>query len=118
MTKKTKKLGNKGEDEASQYLIDKNYKILERNYRSRYAEADIIAEDGDYVVLVEVKTKITFDQGSPEEMVNVHKQRKLKLLARELTQKYPDRNIRIDVVAIDYSTDVPKINHLINALEE
>ncbi len=118
MTKKTKNLGNKGEELAVKYLKNKKYQILDRNYRSRYAEADIIASNGDYIVLVEVKTKISFDQGSPEEMVNIHKQKKLRLLARDLMQKYPDENIRVDIVAIDYSNNVPKINHIINALEE
>lgn len=118
MTKKTKKLGNKGENEACKFLEKNEFKILKKNYRSRYGEIDIIAEDGDYIVLVEVKTKIIFDQGSPEEMVDSHKQKKLLLLARELQSIYPNNNIRIDVIAIDYSNNVPKINHIINALEE
>lgn len=117
MTKKTKNLGNKGEDQAVNYLQEKNYIILERNYRSRWAEADIIAKDGDYVVLVEVKTKVCDDQGIPEEMVNSHKQKKLILLARELEQKYPESNIRIDVIAIREKKNNFQINHIINALE-
>lgn len=117
MTKKTKNLGNKGEELAEQYLVKKNYKIIEKNYRTRFAEADIIAVHGDFVVLVEVKTKTSDLQGSAEEMVNDHKKKKLLLLARELMGKYPEKNIRIDVVAIDASLKNPEINHIINAVE-
>lgn len=117
MTKKTKQLGNKGEDLAESYLAKLNYEIIGRNVRNRYGEIDIIAKISDDIVLVEVKTKIVFDQGDPEEMVNYFKQKKLRLLARALSQQYPDNNIRIDVIAIDLSRCTPRINHVINAVE-
>jgi putative endonuclease len=116
MTKRTKSLGNKGEAIALRYLIKKNYQILDKNYRTRYGEIDIIAKHGDYVVLVEVKTKTTIDQGTAEEMVNKKKQKKLLLLSKLIEQKYTQHNIRIDVVAIDTSGQKPIINHLINAV--
>jgi len=117
MTFKRKKLGNNGENIAVNFLESKNYQIINRNYRNKFGEIDIIARNGDYIVLVEVKTKTIFDQGLPEEHVDYFKQKKLKLLARSLEQIYPENNIRIDVVAVDMSQDKPQINHIINALE-
>lgn len=117
MSFKRKNLGKSGEESAKKYLINKGYKIIDTNYRSRFGEVDLIAQNGDFIVLVEVKTKEVFEQGNPEEMVNIHKQKKLKLLSREIEQKYPDKNIRIDVIAIDASLPNPKINHIINAVE-
>ena len=118
MSRQRKNLGNKGEDLAVSYLISKKYRIRERNHRSRFGEIDIIAKDRDYIVLVEVKTKTIFDQGSPEEMVDYFKQKKLRLLAREIIKDNPQTNIRIDVIAIDLTTAAPKVNHIINAVEE
>ncbi len=116
MTKKTKQLGNKGEDLACEYLQKNYYQIIGRNVRLKYGEIDIIAAKSDDIILVEVKTKQNFDQGLPEEMVNITKQNKLRLLARALAQKYDEKNIRIDVIAIDFSKNKPKINHIINAI--
>ncbi|OGD67097.1 hypothetical protein A3F08_00870 [Candidatus Berkelbacteria bacterium RIFCSPHIGHO2_12_FULL_36_9] len=117
MTLERKKLGSSGEDLATEYLEKKNYKIIFRNLRLKYGEADIIAQDGDYIVIVEVKTKRFFGQGRPEEQVDYFKQKKLRLLARGISQLYPDRNIRIDVIAVDETGLRPKINHIINAVE-
>ena len=81
MTKKTKQLGNNGEDLACSYLYKKNYKIIGRNVRLKYGEIDIIAAISNDIVLVEVKTKQNFDQGLPEEMVHITKQNKLRLFS-------------------------------------
>jgi len=119
MTIQRKMLGNSGEEIAANYLEKIYYKILDRNLRLKYGEIDIIARDGDYVVIVEVKTKTVIKQGTPEEMVDYFKQKKLRLLARAVSQMYPNNSIRIDVVAVD-ETDLnkTKINHIINAIEE
>lgn len=117
MTTKRKNLGNNGEDLAEEYLTKNNYKIIARNKIYKQGEIDIIAQDGDYIVLVEVKTKTIFDQGTPEEMVNYFKIRKLKLLGKVLSKEYPNNDLRIDVVAVDLTSRTPKINHIINAIE-
>lgn len=116
MSQRTKQLGNDGEELACNYLCKQNYKIIDRNVRFKYGEIDIIAQKGDDIVLVEVKTKQNLSQGKPEEMVNIFKQNKLRLLARALLQKYPENNIRIDVIAIDFSQNDPIINHINNAI--
>jgi len=117
MINQKRKLGNSGEDLAVYHLESKKYKILERNFVLKYGEVDIIAQDGDYIVIVEVKTKRNVRQGRPEDMVDYFKKRKLRLLARGISQLYPDNNIRIDVVAVDMTSTNPKINHIISAVE-
>lgn len=118
MTKQRKILGNSGEDLATDFLKSKNYKILDRNVKLKYGEIDIIASTSDYIVIVEVKTKSVINQGIPEEMVDYFKKKKLTLLARAISQNYPDKNIRIDVIAIDKTGTSVKINHIINAVTE
>lgn len=117
MTYLRKQLGVSGEDLATDYLESIGYKILQRNKRFKFGEINIIATSGDFVVLVEVKTKSSLAQGLPEEEVDYFKKRKLILLAKALTQNYPNKNIRIDVVAVDKTQFTPKINHIINAVE-
>ena len=68
-----KKTGNKGEDLATEYLEKKGYKIIERNFRTRFGELDIVCWDAQILVFVEVKTKIGHDFGEPEEMFNKNK---------------------------------------------
>ncbi len=117
MTFYRKQLGQSGEETAAKYLLRHGFKILKRNFRLKFGEIDIVAAIGDYIVLVEVKTKTNFDQGSPEEKVDYFKQKKLCLLARAMEQMYPKKNIRIDVVAVDLGGPKAKINHIINAVE-
>ena len=68
-------------------------------------------------MLVEVKTKRGRLFGLPQEMVHHHKQKKLRQLARWLSQEYPDQPIRVDVVAIDLEPNPPFIEHLENVLD-
>lgn len=117
MSFQRKQLGTSGEDLATEFLVDKGYKILDRNLRLKVGEIDILAQDKDTIVIVEVKTKRYVNQGRPEEQVDYFKQRKLCLLARAISQQYPDQPIRIDVIAIDETDFEPKINHIINAVE-
>ncbi len=110
-------LGKYGEDLASDYLKKSGYKIIERNFRIRGGEIDIIALDGKTLVYVEVKTRSNHQFGLPEESVTYHK---LKFLERaskfyRLQRKnLPDLE-RIDVVAIDLSGSEPKIKLIKNA---
>lgn len=117
MTYHRQQLGASGENLAAIFLESIGYKVLERNKRFKFGEIDIIAQDGDVIVLVEVKTKTSLVQGRPEEEVDYFKKKKLRLLARGLEQIYPDQNIRIDVVAVDKTGDGPIINHIQNAVE-
>lgn len=66
-------IGEKGEEAAREYLRRKGYKLVEANYRTRRAEIDIVARDGDELVFVEVRTKKNDHFGTPEETINREK---------------------------------------------
>lgn len=120
MTFFRKNLGKTGEDLAVRFLKKKGFKILGRNLRFKFGEIDILAEDKEDIVLVEVKTKTSEEFGNPAEEVDYFKKRKLNQLCRFLTQKYPEKNIRVDVVSIGYGDrdrEKPKIEHIKNAVE-
>ena len=67
-------IGNIGENAAANLLIEKGYKILERNYRTSHLEVDIIALKDDVVAFVEVKTRAVNYMVSPQDAVNYRKQ--------------------------------------------
>lgn len=95
-------IGQAGEDVACRYLEKANYKILERNFRCRSGEIDIIALDGDYIVFIEVKYRKNNSYGYPREAVNYYKQRNISKVASYylLTNNGFHRNCRFDVVEI------------------
>lgn len=111
MTVDRKKLGASGEELAAQFLMRQGYRILARNLKLRYGEVDVLALDGLTLVIVEVKTKASRQYGLPAEMVTPTKQRKLRLLAQIVASQYNMVNYRIDVVAIDWSTSLPRLEH-------
>ena len=95
-------LGRTGERLAAETLIEQGYHILERNFRCRHGEIDLVAEDQHDLVFVEVKTRRGNLYGRPEEAVTWHKQRKLVEVATYYLDLHacPDRPWRIDVVAV------------------
>ncbi|GHO91387.1 UPF0102 protein [Reticulibacter mediterranei] len=99
-------LGQTGERLAAERLVQCGYRILERNVRSRYGEIDIVAEEGDDLVFVEVKTRRGVAYGLPEEAVTVRKQQKLIELALYYLDAHAcsERSWRIDVVAVQLSS--------------
>ena len=103
MTFKKKELGAKGEEVAVSYLKSRGYRIVERNYRIRFGEIDIIAEQGDDLVFIEVKTRSGTLFGSPFESVTKQKQKQLSKVALEYISKqgFHDRPARFDVVGIE-----------------
>lgn len=114
----TKKIGYGAEEETVKFLRHKRYKILGTNLNFGFGEIDILARDKSDIVVVEVKAKSTREFGQGFEMVNYHKQQKLRLLAKNLQKKYPKATIRIDVVSVDLSVSPPVITHFENAVEE
>ena len=106
--------GNRGEDIATEYLWKKGYKIIERNFRTRFGEIDIICQDAQTLVFVEVKTKIGHDFGEPEEMVNRGKLSQVKRMGElYLLTNNLDVACRVDVVAIVLKGDgeVERLEH-------
>ena len=125
MTLQKKELGAKGEAIAVRYLESRGYRILERNYRIRLGEIDIIAEQGAHLVFIEVKTRSDTLFGSPFESVTVPKQRQLSKVALEYISKrgWHNRPARFDVVGVQFkkanSKQVPdaRIELLQNAFD-
>lgn len=113
-----KRLGKKGEDLAFNFLKKNGYQILERNFRIRGGEIDIIARDKEVLVFVEVKTRYSHEYGLPSESMTYFKLRSLLKTAQFYIQKikWGDRQYRIDFVGIDYSVskDIPKIELIKN----
>ena len=119
MTARTKNLGIAGENFAANYLEQRGYKILARNFKIRSAEIDIIAELDGVIIFVEVKTRSSIQHGLPVEAVNFRKQQKIIEAASVFLQdeRYCDSACRFDVVEI-YSDGVKfSARHIENAFE-
>jgi len=102
VTKETKQIGDKGEQFAGAYLEQAGITILERNWRCKAGEADIIAMEGPELVFVEVKTRRNFNAGFPEESVTAAKRHKYETIAAYyLSQsEAPSARVRFDVISI------------------
>ncbi|MCI5125802.1 MAG: YraN family protein [Candidatus Electrothrix sp. AR5] len=111
------KTGRSGEDFAAQHLEQQGYIILERNYRLRIGEVDIIARDGEYLVFIEVKTRRSKKFGSPFEAVDVRKQKKIFKIASVYLQG-KELPVRFDVVAVHLSEQDVRVEILKNAFED
>ena len=92
--------GNLGEDFAENYFKKKGFSIV-RNYHSRYGEVDIIAENEEYVLFVEVKTRKENTLVSGIQSVDSHKQSRLILAAQDyITKTYCEKQPRFDVAEV------------------
>ncbi len=113
-------LGRTGERLAADKLISCGYHILERNFRCRYGEIDLVAEDEHDLVFVEVKTRRGDACGRPEEAVTPRKQRKIIEVAGYYLDLHEcwERSWRVDVVAVQLSTGgkLEEIRHYQHAL--
>ncbi len=99
-------LGRLGERLAAARLEARGYHILERNFRCRRGEIDLVAEEGSDLVFVEVKTRRGTARGLPEEAVDARKTRKLQEVAFSYLalRGQSDCSWRIDVVAVQFSS--------------
>ena len=98
-------LGRTGEHLAAQALMNTGYHILERNFRCRHGEIDLVAEDGHDLIFVEVKARRGTSYGRPEDALTFSKRRKLLEVASYYLDLHTcaDRSWRIDVVAVQFS---------------
>lgn len=113
-------IGGSGEDIAAAFLQGLGYVILTRNYRKRFGEIDIVAEEGDTLVFVEVKTRSSGAFGSPLEAVDARKQRRMARAALDYLsrRKLHGRAARFDVVAVLLQPQGrPRIEHVRNAFD-
>ena len=105
-------IGQKGENIATRYLRLRLYKILERNYRRKTGEIDIIAKKGGYIIFIEVKYRNNTNNGLPREAVTPFKQRQIKRTAEMyILENKLDCNMRFDVIEILGK----KVEHIKNA---
>ena len=97
-----KELGRRGEDAARVYLERVGFEVLDTNWRTKAGEVDIVARDGDALVLVEVKTRRSLAAGTAEEAVSPTKQKRLGRLGAAYLQQMPEQPeaVRFDVVTI------------------
>lgn len=118
MSKRRVNLGKLGEQKAVKYLQKQGYKVLERNFHSRFGEIDIIVDKQDSLIFVEVKTRWSKKYGLPEEAVTP---RKISSIIKTgqyykiLHPKTPDL-MRVDLIAIelDSSGNFQSMRHLVN----
>lgn len=115
-----RQIGASGEDIAAAFLKGIGYVILTRNYRKRFGEIDIIAEDDTTLVFVEVKTRSTTAFGNPLEAVDGRKQRRMvrAALAYLSSQGRHGQSARFDVIAVQLQAQgPPRIEHVRNAFD-
>ena len=109
------KIGNQAEQLAINYLQQQGLRLIDRNYRSRRGEIDIIMDDAGTLTFIEVKYRQSERFGSASEMVTPQKQKKIITTALQyLQQQKQDWACRFDVVAITPSNGV---NWIKNAFE-
>jgi putative endonuclease len=113
---KHNELGKQGEEIAAQYLIEKGYEIVERNWRNSHKEIDIIAKDGVELVIVEVKTRQSDDFGEPDIAVTRQKQSRLIYAANAYLFRHNlDIDTRFDIISIVMKDGNPIIDHIEDA---
>ena len=113
-------LGKKGEELAVEYLLQNEYKILERNWVFQKAEIDIIAKKENILAVIEVKTRSSVDFGLPQDFV---KTKKIQLLIKAVNAYVTDREndfdesleIRFDIIGIQKTGESFAIEHLTDA---
>ncbi|HIP35732.1 MAG TPA: endonuclease [Crocinitomix sp.] len=109
-------LGKKGERLAKRFLIEKGYKILATNYRFKHLEVDIIAQQGEELIVVEVKTRQNEYLAGPEVTVTKSKQKAIVKVANAyVVENDIDLEIRFDIVSIILNDNETKIEHLEDA---
>lgn len=115
-----KSIGKIGEDLATEYLQKLGYEIIERNYRCKLGEIDIIAIDREEIVFVEVKARKILSYGKPGDAVDKLKKKHIYRVAEYylLVNNKLDMYTRIDVIEVYMNEERYKINHIKKAIIE
>ncbi|MDO8738533.1 YraN family protein [Candidatus Deferrimicrobium sp.] len=106
--------GDAAEERARRHLEGAGFTIVERNFRTRVGEIDIVARKGDVLVFVEVRSREDADFGTPEESVTPAKRRRIVSAARQYLSSVPPsswREARFDVIAIEGSGNATELRH-------
>lgn len=110
-------MGRRGEDLAAEYLAKKDFHILGRNLRTSEGEIDLLAQDGEWLVFVEVRARTSREFGTPEESITPAKKNRLISVAEAYLEGREETPLwRIDVVAIEMATPEYRIEHIVNAV--
>ncbi|MFI9553560.1 YraN family protein [Nonomuraea endophytica] len=111
-------LGRQGEQLAVAYLQSEGMEIIERNWRCRHGEIDIIARDGPTLVVVEVKTRSTRSHGTALESVRPMKLARLRMLAAKWLAAQPSsfETVRVDVIALERFAGDFSMRHIRGAI--
>lgn len=112
--------GNEGEDRACQFLKEKGFKVLERNWRTRTGEIDIIVNKDDLIVFVEVKTIPNGTRDMLQRELNQQKLQRIVKTSKCFLIKHREYNssyIRYDVIVLDMP-GLPPVYHIENAFTE
>lgn len=112
-----KQTGEFGERIAAEHLEGKGYTILARNYRYKHAEIDLIAQSGDWLIFVEVKTRASTAYGYPEDFVDYRQQQSIFEAAMQFMHENDwQGNVRYDIVSIILKgREVKEVVHLEDA---
>jgi len=112
-------IGKRGETLAISFLKKNGYRIIESNFRCRYGEIDIVAQDGKTVAFIEVKTKTSNRFGSPTQAIDSRKQRQVSktALAYISQKRLTNYSARFDVVGINIKGSNSEIELIKNAFE-
>lgn len=110
-------LGQWGEQVAADYLQNKGYEILERDWKSGHRDLDIVARDGNTLVIVEVKTRRNRLFTDPEMAVDYRKISNLRQAANHFVKRYAiDLDVRFDIVTVTGTPDATaEIEHIEDA---
>ncbi len=112
----TRSFGKKGEDLAATHLIDSGYRILRRNWTNGKNEIDIIAENEDFIVFVEVKTRSSDYLLHPRNAVSVQKQKSIINSAETFIKRFNiNKECRFDIISIVTEGSEIKLDHLQDA---
>ena len=114
-----KALGNRGEGFAAEFYKKLGFSITAQNYTCRGGEIDIIAENGEYIIFVEVKTRSVKSLYSPAEAVDVKKQKRLTVAAMKyLSENESEKQPQFDVFEVYTQNErIYKVNRIENAFE-
>lgn len=106
-------LGRAGEQLAVEHLTGLGWRVVDRNWRCRQGEIDIVAEDGSTTVMVEVKTRSSVAYGHPFDAITPRKLARLRRLAGAWCEQHPaTRLLRLDVIGVVVGRQGTTVDHL------
>lgn len=119
MKKLNKIVGNYAEQLASEFLIKNHYKIIERNFRNKLGEIDIICIKNSLLIIIEVKGRYNINFGFPQESVTFSKQKTIARIAHSYInyRNFRNINVRFDVIEVLFNKNNSSytINHIKDA---